>query len=154
MISARKLFSKDQTGREMNRLIDLYSGDLRKIKVRHGNRLIPFSSLPIDRAFDIVRRIPYRRDSKPIEVVARPRTILKNRSIGVDCKKKAIILGSYLRERKLPYRLIASSRLPNRRIHHVFPQVLIGGQWLNYDATYSHYRPFQTKKITRMEVLR
>lgn len=151
-ITSRRLFSKDQTGREMNRLISLYSGDLRNIKVWHGGKLLPFPRLPLDRAFDFVRRIPYRQDTKPVEVVARPRTIFKDRFLGMDCKKKAIFLGSYLKERNLPFRLVASSRLRNGRIHHVFPQVFLG-QWLNFDATYSHYQPFEPKELTRMEVL-
>ena len=152
-VRIQKLRSKDQTGGEMHRLINSYSRDLHDIMVMRNGMMVPFVSLPIDSAFDFVRRIPYRRDTKPIEVVARPREIFLHRNIGMDCKKKAIALASYLRERGLPYRLIASSRLPSRRIHHVFPQICICGQWLNFDATYPHYRPFQRKFVTRTEVL-
>lgn len=152
-ISVSKLRSKDQTGREMHRMINSYSSDLRNVFVFKNGMMIPFNRLPLNDAFDHVRMIPYRRDTKPIEVVSRPREIFRKRNIGMDCKKKAILLASYLRERGLPYRLIASSRLPNRRIHHVFPQLCIFGQCLNFDATYSHYRPFQPKYTTRMEVL-
>lgn len=147
------LISKDQTGREMYRLIRMYSGDLKHVKVWYKNKLTPFSALPLKVAYNIVRRIPYRRDVKPIEVIARPREILKNRLLGMDCKKKAILLSSYLRQRGLPYRLIASSRLQNRRIHHVFPQIGIFGEWLNFDATYPHYNAFEPKRVTKVEVL-
>lgn len=152
MIRTRPLYSKDETGREMYRMIRSYSPDLRFIKVWNEGRLVPITSLPINRVFDMVRKIPYRRDTKPIEVVTRPAKILKNRLLGMDCKKKAILISSYCRERGIPYRLIASSRLPSRRIHHVFPQVNIGG-WVDFDATYPHYRPFQKKTLTRREVL-
>lgn len=135
-------------------MIKEYSPDLRYIKAWYQGRLTPITSLPINCVFNMVRRIPYRRDTKPIEVVSRPRNILKNKALGIDCKKKAILLSAYCRERGIPYRLIASSRLPSRRIHHVFPQVNIGGDWLNFDATYTHYRPFENKFLTRREVLR
>lgn len=152
-IRSRRLTSKDETGRGMHRIINSFSGDLNEIKLWRNGKLIPFTSLPIDQAFEVVKNIPYRRDTKPIEVIARPSEIIRKRNLGMDCKKKAILLASYLRERGIPYRLIASSRLPNRRIHHVFPQLGFVGNWLNYDATYSHYKPFEEKTVTKMEVL-
>jgi hypothetical protein len=154
MVSVMPLRSKDQTGKEMHRLINRYSGDLRNVYVKRGGKLIPFSDLSMREAFDFVRRMPYRRDVKPIEVVSRPREIVKNYPVGMDCKKKAILLSSYLRENRYPYRLIASSRRPDGKIHHVFPQVRLSGNWRNLDATYSYYRPFEKKSVTRAEVLR
>lgn len=153
-LTAKSLKNKDQTGKEMNRLIDQYSGDLHYIYVRINGKLVPFSSLTLMEAFDIVRRIPYRKDTKPIEVVSRPNSILRNSRIGMDCKKKAILMAAYLKERGIPYRLIASSKKPNRKIHHVFPQMIVAGKPLNMDATYPHYRPFQRKRLTRAEVLK
>ena len=153
ILSATRLKNKDQTGKEMHRLIGRYSSDLNSIYVRKDGKMIPFSSLTLMEAFDIVRRIPYRQDIKPIEVIARPNGILKNAPVGMDCKKKAILIAAYLKERGIPFRLIASSRKPNKRIHHVFPQANIAGKWLNMDATYSHYKPFQLKPVTKAEVL-
>ncbi len=153
-LTASKLTNKDQTGREMHRLIDTYSKDLQKVMVRKNGRIVPLTSLNMIDFFNLVRSIPYRQDIKPIEVVARPNGILKNAFMGMDCKKKAILIASYLKNRRLPFRLIASSKRKNRRIHHVFPQVAIGGKWLNMDATYSHYRPFEHKALTRAEVLK
>jgi hypothetical protein len=152
-ISVHKLSDKNQTGEEMHRLIERYSSDLRQIKVWRSGRLVPLSMLTLEDIFNIVKNIPYRRDNKPIEVVARPYAILKNKEVGMDCKKKAILLSCYLKERGLPFRLIASSRLPNKRIHHVFPQVRLFDSWENFDATYPHYKPFEQKKITKAEVL-
>ena len=152
-VEIKALTSKDQTGREMHRLINSYSTDLDNIKMWRRGKLTPFSLLTIDQAYDFVRMIPYRRDTKPIEVVARPLEIVRRRNLGMDCKKKAILLASFLRQRGIPYRLIASSRLPSGRIHHVFPQIMFLGQGVNYDATYSHYKPFERKTVTRAEVL-
>ena len=153
ILSATRLKNKDQTGKEMHRLIKQYSSDLNSVYVRKDGKMIPFSSLTLMEAFDIVRLIPYRQDIKPIEVIARPNGILKNAPVGMDCKKKAILIAAYLKERGIPFRLIASSRKPNKRIHHVFPQANIAGKWLNMDATYSNYKPFQLKPVTKAEVL-
>lgn len=153
VISATRLSSKDQTGEAMNRLINRYHKDVDKIFVRRGNRLVPFSSLPLWEAFRIVGKMPYKRDKKPIEIIQRPVIVARGSQNGIDCKKKAILLASYLKRRNIPYRLIASSRKRNKRIHHVFPQMGIRDQWLNMDATYSHNRPFERKMVTRAEVL-
>lgn len=153
VITSKRLKDKEQTGKQMHRMVKQYSGDLKNIYVKKNGSFVPFSSLNVFEAFDFVRRIPYRRDTKPIEVVARPYIIVRNIPLGMDCKKKAVLLSSYLRQRGIPFRLIASSRKKNRRIHHVFPQMGFGGNWLNYDATYSHYRPFERKRITKAEVL-
>lgn len=153
-ISIRKLRTKDQTGDAMRRVIKQYANDLDNIFVRINGKMVPFSSLSIQQAFEAVRKMPYRRDTKPTEVVARPSIIMRNAPLGIDCKKKAILLSAFMKRRGIPYRLIASSKKKNGRIHHVFPQANIGGLWHNMDATYSHYRPFEPKLVTRAEVLK
>lgn len=155
MINITPLFDKKQTGEEMHRLINKYSTDLDKISVSlHGNN-VPLSKLTLQQYFDMVRRIPYRRDIKQIEVVARPRKILRGSSNGCDCKKKAILMAAWCNRNNVPFRLIASSRLPTGRIHHVFPQALLNKNgWTNIDATYPQYRIGETKKITKAEVLK
>lgn len=153
IISVKGLKTKDQTGKEMHRVIDNYSRDLDTIFVRRNGKYIPFSSLPMNEAFDAVRKMPYRRDQVPTEVVARPEIIFRNRPLGIDCKKKAILISAYLKRRGIPYRLIASSRKRNRKIHHVYPQMNIAGVWHNMDATYNHYRAMEPKFTTKTEVL-
>lgn len=152
-ITSRKLTNKEQTASEMKRLINSYSSDLSSVFIKKNNQFIPITKLSIREFFDFVRTIPYRRDQKPIEVVSRPKRIINVANQGIDCKKKAILISAYLKERGLPFRLIASSRLPNKRIHHVFPQIGISGEWFNLDATYDHYKPFETKIVTKSEVL-
>ncbi len=137
----------------MHRLVDCYSGDLDHVMVQDGMSRKPFSKLSLKKAFDFIRKIPYRRDTPPKEVIARPAHILNNRKKGMDCKKKAILIAAYCKRRGIPCRFVASSRKKNRRIHHVFPQVNLGGIWCNLDATYPHYKPFEVKPVTKAEVL-
>jgi hypothetical protein len=150
MIQFHSLDSKDQTGKEMYRLIDNYSGDLHNIKVNGS----PISELNLFDFFNFVKNIPYRRDIKGIEVVSRPGKIVQHKNTGMDCKKKSILISSYLKKRGIPFRLIASSKRPDKRIHHVFPQMKIDDKWYNMDATYSDYKPLQLKTLTKAEVLR
>ena len=153
MITVEPLFSKNQTGEEMHRIIRRYSSDLNDVFVKRNGRLVPLTGLTVLEMFDIVRRIPYRRDIHNIEVVARPFKIISESPAGMDCKKKSILMASYCREAGIPFRLIASSRRRDRRIHHVFPQGLLNGSYRNLDATYPEYRPFEEKAITAAEVL-
>lgn len=153
MITKRRLRDKRQTGREMYRMIDSYHNDLERFLVKRSGRLVPVTSLSLFEFFDLVRKIPYRRDIHNIEVVARPEKILRSSDAGMDCKKKSVLMSSYCRSVNIPFRLIASSRRSDGRIHHVFPQAKISGRWRNIDATYSHYRPFEHKSVTRAEVL-
>jgi hypothetical protein len=152
-LKRQHLESKNQTGDEMNRLIKTYSKDVNNIMVKRNNEVCPLSKLSLDEAFDYVKNIPYRQDTAPVEVVSRPAFIAKNSSVGMDCKKKAILLSAYLHNRGIPYRLIASSKKLSGRIHHVFPQVQLAGNWYNFDATYSNYKPFQLKTLTKAEIL-
>lgn len=147
------LKSKEQTGRGMHYLINKYSTDLDKIYVRKNGQLVKMSSLTLPEYFNIVRSIPYRKDKKPIEVVSRPKHIFKHRELGMDCKKKAVLIASYLRKNRMPYRLASSSKKKNKRIHHVFPQAFLNGGWVNVDATYPHYNLYAPKTVTKFEVL-
>lgn len=150
MVSFHTLNSKNQTGVEMYRLIDHYSGDIDRIQV-NGK---PLSSLNMFQYFDFVKKIPYRKDIKAIEVIGRPEKIIQSRNEGMDCKKKSILISSYLKQRNIPFRLIASSKREDKRIHHVFPQMCIDGKWYNMDATYKHYKPLELKQLTKAEVLK
>jgi hypothetical protein len=112
------------------------------------------SDLSLQEFFNLVKDIPYRRDPRPVEVVARPYYLFKHRNLGIDCKKKTIAMASYLKANGIPYRLIGSSNRPDRKIHHIFPQALIDGEFKNVDATYSQYRLFQAKNVTAWEELK
>jgi len=137
----------------MYQLIETFHSDLDHIAAISGGVKRDIVRMSLPEFYNVVRKIQYRRDTKPVEVVSRPSHILKFSRLGMDCKKKAILLGSFLRTRGIPYRLIGSSKNPNGKIHHVFPQAFLNGEWRNVDATYPHYRMYEKKAVTNAEVL-
>ena len=153
IIEKQNLNNKLITGNGMKKMINFYYGDLKKFYVKKNNRLVSLNELSIRDFFNFVRKIPYRQDMKPIEVIARPKHLINHRNLGLDCKKKAILISSYLKSKKIPFRLVASSNRKSRKIHHVFPQAKIKNKWRNLDATYQNYKPFQKKQITNHEIL-
>lgn len=136
------LQDKEYTGAKMRRLVNKYYSDL-------GNYLyVPFAEF-----YNFVRDIPYRRDVFGYEVISRPKYILEKKDIGMDCKKKGILVASWLRAHSIPYRFIASSTRIDKRYHHVFPQAKINGTWLNVDATKPENGLGETKILTAWGVL-
>lgn len=119
----------------------------------HGD-LGSMANWPIQKFFDFVKNIPYLRDKVGTEIVARPK-ILFSEFFQMDCKKKAILISSWLRANKIPYRLLAVSEIPSGRIHHVFPQGYFNEKWENVDATYPKFYLFQKKpRLTKVEILK
>jgi Transglutaminase-like superfamily len=150
------LTDKDQTAKRIKLLVEQFHGDLDRVFVplKDGG-VQKMSDMTLQKFYDFVRLIPYRRDPSrpPREVVARPYHIIKHRSLGMDCKKKAILLGSFLRCQGVPVRYIGSSQRKDHKVHHIFCQAFLNGLWKNVDATYRDYRLFQPKQVTFSEVL-
>lgn len=154
MIYERKpLHNKSQTARGMYKLINKYYKDLNAYNLKVGNKIIPFKNLSLLQFFDWVRNIPYRVDTKPIEIISRPKHIIKHRMLGMDCKKKSILTASFLRLKGIPFYLAGSSSRKNGRIHHVYARGKLGGKFYNIDPTYSFNLPFERKRITNFEIL-
>lgn len=149
----RALFNKSQTAKEMYGLINRYHKDLRRYKLKVGKKVVPIKNLTIRQFFDFVRKIPYRVDTKPTEVIARPKHIMKHRYMGMDCKKKSILMGSFLRLKGVPFYLGGSSRKKDGRIHHVFARGKVNGTYRNIDPTYNFNIPFDRKRVTNFEIL-
>lgn len=149
-VQNEKLKSRYQTAEKIKRLIIEYADDLKLWAVPVGNSVVPLSDLSMEKFFDLVRKMPYKRDSHNIEVVARPKHILSGRE--ADCKKKAILMCAWALNNGIKYRLIGSSNKINGNIHHIFPQFYINGKWYNVDATYSYYKLFQPKEVTKYEI--
>ena len=127
----------------MYRFVERFHRDLGKL-----------ASMPLAEFFDYVKKIPYRRDRRGVETVARPGLLLKEFP-ALDCKKKAILICAWARCNGIPYRLVACSERPDKKIHHVFPQIKEADRVRNVDATYPKYRLFQNKsRLTRAEVLK
>jgi len=119
-----------------------------------GNDLGGLAKMPLPSFFDKVRSIPYKRDIKGRETVARPSLLLKEFP-ALDCKKKAILMGAWCLANEIPFRFIAVSENPSRRFHHVFLLANFFGQWRPIDATYPHYKLFEKKpRVTRWEILK
>lgn len=145
------LVDKRQTGRAMHRLVDRFAGDLRGVYVR-GYRQ-PLARWPLPAYHDFVKHIPYRIDERPREVVARPSLLLGAIRFGADCKKKNVLMCSWAKCNRVPYRILASSNRPDRRITHTYPQFRIGGEWVNVDATYAWHKLGAPKRNTAVEIL-
>lgn len=155
------LRNKEQTGARMRWLVERFAGDLSRYYVKRKGRAVALDKLPLNEYFDVVRTIPYQQDTAPVEVVARPRILLDKARGGLDCKKKSLLVAAYCQRRGIPWRLVASSRRPDRKYHHVFPQGLFrqGGmsgeasRWVNLDATYASNRLGENKRVSAAVVL-
>jgi hypothetical protein len=133
-------------------------GDLSRVHVTRNGRPVPLAQLPLPEFYGMVRQIPYRRDNRPIEVVARPRYLIERAHLGLDCKKKAVLMGAWFNAHRLrpgrDWRFVAVSTKNSGSIHHVFPQVNLSGSWKNADGTYRYMRLFAPKRVTAIEVLK
>lgn len=143
------LNEKNDTGREMLRLVSYYSADINDFFL-HGTRL---SDLPFPTYYNYVKNIPYKRDYEGIEVVLRPRHILNFPGLGADCKKKAILIGSWLKENHIPFDFLAVSRKPDGEFHHVIVQAETAEGPFEIDATYSHNQLNEIQSWTAAETL-
>jgi hypothetical protein len=147
IVKAWPLNSKYQTVAEIKKAVNNYSGDLELFP-----RLL---SMDLLNYYNFVKSIPYTRDMKNSEIVSRPMYLLSVFP-ALDCKKKSILMGSFMLLKFGPgsYRLCLSSNRPDGNIGHVFTQVLVDGQWVNADATYSHNTFGAKKKVTNFEIIK
>lgn len=158
MIQNREpLKNRLQTARRIKHLIETFYTDLNNIFFQKGKKLLPLSKLTLQEYFNLVKNIPYRKDPRPYEVTARPYYIFKHYKLGMDCKKKAVAMGAYLRMKNFKYRAIGSSSRPDHRVHHIYFQYFdtTDHTWKNADATYNYYFLNQIKRNeTFREVLK
>jgi hypothetical protein len=130
----KELQSRAQTGRSIYRSAKYF----KDLGIHLDDSLQQF--------FNHVRAIPYKEDGLSAEVVSRPKYLLGNNfPEGIDCKKKAVLIGSWLNAHNIPWRLVAVSERKDKKIHHVFNQAQIQGEWKNIDATYPSYKLFESK---------
>jgi len=153
LIEQTPLHDKEQTARKIKDIVNRFYFDLDAIFVARGKSNMKLSDFSLPAFFDFVRKIPYRRDPRPVEVVARPYYLFKHRNLGIDCKKKSILIAAFLKSKGIPYRFIGSSNRADKKIHHIFPQAKIDNEYVNVDATYKEYKLFGPKTVTAWEVL-
>lgn len=151
MLTKIPLKDKQMTGDVMYAICNQYKNDLKRIVIRNRGMLRRLSDFPLTDYYAFCRAIPYKIDTKPIEVVGRPSRLVQLPKL--DCKKKAVMIGSYASLKKIPFRFVAVSSRADRRIHHVFPELQMAGRWISYDATYADYQIGQHKPYTAREVL-
>ena len=122
----------------MLRLIETYWEDVIFFK---SHTLLDF--------FNLVKNLKYIPDAKGIEIIHRPKHTLKRNVKYRDCDDKSILLGSFLYMKKIPFRIVAVSNKPDKKIHHVLLQAIIKGQKVILDATYPRNKIFRYKPITK-----
>lgn len=155
--NSEPLKNRLQTARRIKHLCEQFYLDLNLIFIVKDNKQIPVSKLSLREYFDLIKNIPYRRDPANFEIVARPYYIFKHRKLGMDCKKKGVLICSFLRLKNYKYRAIGSSTRPDGQICHIYFEMFLPDQkqWRPVDATYKHFKLFQTKTDeTAKEVLR
>jgi hypothetical protein len=133
---------------EVKFAVNKFSGDL--------NSFPSLLNMPLPRFYDYVKKIPYVRDASQQEVVSRPSYLLNGDIFpALDCKKKSILMGSYMKEKygKGSYRFCLSSNRPDGQIGHIFTQIRNGKKWMNADATYAHNRLGAKKMVTNFEIV-
>lgn len=156
-LSAEPLKDKKQTGEKMYSLVKNYADDLDLVYVRSNGKMIALSNIPFEKLFDIVKSIPFQRDSRPVELLARPyhafRMALQGR--GLDCKKKAVIIASWIQKNYGPgfFRFVATSNRPDKKITHTYPEISVNEKWLPADATYQDNKLFKKSGLTAKVVL-
>jgi hypothetical protein len=152
-ITVETLTDKKQTVKKLNYLIDRYYRDMQNIFLKRNGKTVSIIDISPGQFFDFIKAIPYHRDEKPIEILVRPGILLRFRNIGMDCKKKSILCGSYFRNKKIKFRFLGISQRADRKIHHIFPQVKKNGTWINYDCTYPDNKIGEHKQFTKVVIL-
>ena len=137
-ITKKPLKSVFQTGEQMKRLCCEYYKDISC-----------FNFMTLGQYFNFVKDLPYLADPKNIEFLSRPGASLLGSAKYRDCDDKAILIGSYLILKKIPFRFIAVSTNPAKKIHHVLVEAQIKNCRLFIDATYPKNKLFELKRYTK-----
>ena len=149
MITYNKLVDKSQTGAAMRRMVNRFSGDLNNFQVNN----LPLSKMPLQTFYEMVKRLPYKKDTDGVEIITRPLHLLTSPFKGYDCKKKAVLLAAWLKQNNIPFEFIAVSSRQDKKVHHVLIRALINGSWVSIDPTYQENILFQEKPWTAAETL-
>lgn len=123
--TARKIKDYRETVAEIARMASQYKGDLE-----------PWQDYTIGQFYRLVHLLPYVRDPFREETLSRPLyTMVWDSQTPRDCDDKTILIGAFCELKGLPWRIVVCGRqigVP----HHVYPEILMGGEWWPADATY------------------
>lgn len=134
----------EETVSHMKRLASAYAEDLRPLRLH-----------TVEQVFDYVKSLPYTRDSQSAEChgcdecVKRPGYVAL---LGGDCDDHAVVAAAALSLIGVPWRVVTTSYSLSGSMEHVYLEVLVGDNWLPFDATYSTgvlfaERPYTLKKV-------
>jgi hypothetical protein len=142
-LKLKRLRNVEQTGAEMERLVRTYSCDVADL-----------DNLNIFKMFRYVANLKYIADPMGIELVQRPKFVRSKKARFRDCDDKSILLGAWLYRRKIPFRFIAVSTKPNKKLHHVLIECRFKNGSKKYlDATYPQNKIFQHKPFTNRQYI-
>lgn len=116
-----------------------------------------FDGYTLEQFFNMVKSLTYKKDPPGVEHLSRPAASLSKYATYRDCDDKAILIAAYLtRQAKLgkkfiPWRFVAVSKKPDRRLHHVVNEVLINGEPRIIDATYPHNSFYKKDAFTAFQ---
>ena len=103
--------------------------------------------------FNFIKKIPYTEDSQD-EILDRPKGLLNPKKWpGLDCKKKAILLASYLHNRGLKWSFVAVSEKLGFPIHHVYCLLKYGNKFFPLDATYNNSKFLKINPVFEAEII-
>jgi hypothetical protein len=111
-----------QTGAAMASLVKNFNGDVSS-----------FDGWSFDNFFLMCCSLPYLPDPEGIETIHRPKFSLSNMVKYRDCDDKCVLLGSYLFRHGVPFKFVAQSQRPDKKIHHVS---ILTYDKKNLDCTY------------------
>lgn len=138
IVQSTKTGSADKTVSQIKKTIRLFSGDVGAL-----------SKIPFQSFFNFVKTMPYRQDPNGREIVPRARYTLRFAPVlGRDCKKQTILICSWARENKIPYKIVVVSNRISRKPHHVFGALFLDGKWIDCDATYAKNKIGEKKQYT------
>jgi len=149
VITYKRLTDKAQTGNAMKKMVNRFSGDLNNFYVNKK----PLSKIPLPVFYEIVKNLPYKKDTPGVEIITRPLHLLTSPFKGYDCKKKAVLVAAWLKENNIPFQFIAVSSRQDKMVHHVLIRAQINGQWVEIDPTYKTNQLFESKPWTNAEAL-
>jgi len=128
-ITRGPLISPQATAAEMTRLVKAYAGDL-------GEK----AAWPLSKFFNYVKNLPYRRDPQRVESIARPALAMNPKIPWRDCDDKSILLAAWCESNFYPWRFVASSKRPDKTLHHVFVEAQGPNKPIYLDATYHFHK--------------
>lgn len=90
-----------------------------------------------------------------IELLRSPRQTLV--AMAGDCDCKTILSGAIFHKKKLPFRIAITSEREDKKFHHVYPELLLGGKEtvinvMPFDATYPENRLGKERSYTAKRV--